>query len=91
MIIIHIMCRRYFQSTGTKFHGHIFIGNDWNAAIDQWNKCKFSMQMFITFIIGMYTNSSITHDRFRSNVAIVMKSHLSACLTFDSVTRKKIF
>src|SRR5688572_15923162 len=64
LVVIHIMCRCDFQCTGTKLYTYIFISNDWNATIDQRNKCKFSMEMFVTLIIWMYANRGITHDCF---------------------------
>ena len=50
-----------------KGHRHIFISNDRNAAVDQWDKGKFAMQLFVSFIFGVDTDSSITHDGFGTN------------------------
>ena len=66
LIVVHIMRRRDLQRTCTEVHTYIFIHDNGNAAIYQWDINMLSMQMPVPLILRMDTNSSISHDRFRS-------------------------
>ena len=35
LIVVHVVCRRYFQTTGSEIHRYIVVFNDGNGAVDQ--------------------------------------------------------
>ena len=61
-VIIGIMRRCYLQCSRTNIHRYIFLSNNGNAAVDQRNKSKLPLQVFISLIIRMNKNGGITHD-----------------------------
>ena len=64
--IIWIMSRSHLHHPSSKLSIYIFIGNDRDFSIHQWQKHLLPDQMLIPFILRMHRNSRISEHRFRS-------------------------
>ena len=62
--VVHIVRRRDLQGTGAKVHRYIFIGDDGDAAADEWHKGMLAHEMPVAFIIRMHCDGAVSQDRF---------------------------
>ena len=65
-LIIFIMSRGDFQAPCTKLNIDIGVFDDWNLSVGNRNNNFFAMKMRKSFIVGMHSNSCISHYCFWS-------------------------
>ena len=64
LIVIYVVGRSDLQTTCTKFHINILIKNEWDLPVDHGDDNLLSLEMLVTFVCGVCTNSSITKNCF---------------------------
>src|SRR6202000_1882108 len=65
VIVVDIMCRRYFQGARTEGGVYIFIEDDRHLAVDQRHDRKFIRQSLVPLVGGIDAYGRVAHDRFR--------------------------
>ena len=80
--IIYIMSGSNFQRPGSEFGINVFIKNHRHLTVNYRNNNDFTFQMFISFIFGVNTYSSIAHDGFRPVVAMVINSSVVSFILY---------
>ena len=58
--VIRVMCRCDLNRTGSKFFIYIIICNDWNFFVNQWKQYILTNDIFISLVIWMYSNRTIS-------------------------------
>ena len=66
-MVIGIVGRCDFETTGSKVWIHIRVSDNGYFLTNQWNANGLSHQMTVTFIVGMYAYRGIRHDGFGTN------------------------
>ena len=67
VIVIEIMCRRYFYAAGTEFRIDVVVGDDGNPSTDYRQLDFLTNEMLITLVIWMHSDCAITQHRFRAS------------------------
>ncbi len=63
-IVMNVVGRSDFQSSRSKFPVNIFILNNRNCTVYQWDNYFFPMKGNKSFVFGMYTNGGIAKNGF---------------------------
>ena len=65
-IVVYIVCRSYFQTTGTKLNVYIVIFDNRNDTSNQRNDYFLTFQPLVFRVVWIDTHCSITHNCFRT-------------------------
>ena len=65
--VVRIMGWSDFNHTSTKFWVSVFITNDWNRFIDNWQDNIFANQVFVARIFWIDSDSRISKHSFRTS------------------------
>ncbi|KAJ0339286.1 hypothetical protein COL154_014228, partial [Colletotrichum chrysophilum] len=63
-IVVKVMGRGHFDRTGAFFHISMFIANNRNTAINQWQQNIFTNQILVTWIFRIHRHTGITQHGF---------------------------
>ena len=66
LVVVEVMCRRDFYTTGAKLGVNVLVGNDRDSPAGQWQIKILTQQVAIAFVAWMYGNSAVTEQGFRS-------------------------
>lgn len=58
------MCWGYFQIFCFEVYFYIFIGDDWNGVVGNWNNGEFFVQVLIVWIIWVNINGGVVENCF---------------------------
>ena len=67
IIVVHIVCRRNFQTASTKFYINVAVFNHWNHTIHKRHNHLVTTQPLIFRIFGVDTHSGVAHNCFRTS------------------------
>ncbi|MNU84322.1 hypothetical protein D3C71_740410 [compost metagenome] len=66
-VVVEIVRRGDFHAAGAFFHVSVFVAQNWNAAIHQWQNHELADQIFITWIFWVYGHAGIAQQGFRTS------------------------
>ncbi len=63
-IVVHIVCRGYFEASGTEIDVNISVLDDRDLTVHEWNYHAFPSEMLVLRVIRIDTHCSVAHDGF---------------------------